>query len=70
MFSGRRGFRYNGDLPRPPLVGQVIGWAIGLTLLAGAVYLSIRVILAVLALVMPLLLFIGLCSLLFGRHRR
>lgn len=70
MLFRQRGFRHGSDLPRPPLVGQVIGWAIGLLLLAGAIYLSIRIIAAALTLVAPLLFLIGLYAILFDRLRR
>lgn len=66
MFSW---FRRHGDAPRPPLTGRLIGLAVGVLLLSLASYVALDVVQALVPVVAPLIVLIGIYSLLLGRTR-
>jgi hypothetical protein len=70
MFQNRGLMHRGGGLPRPPLPGQLIGLAFGILVLAGAVYVALRVVVVVLSLLAPLLVLLMVYRLFFGRLRR
>jgi hypothetical protein len=59
-----------GGLPRPPLPGQLIGLALGILLLAGAVYVALHVLIVVAALLLPLVVLLAVYRLFDGGSRR
>ncbi len=69
MFPNRGLMHRGGGLPRPPLPGQLIGLALGILLLAGAVYVALRVIIVVAALLMPLVVLVTIYRLFFNPRR-
>jgi hypothetical protein len=56
------------DAPRPPLAGRMIGWAIGLVLLSGAVAIALEVVEALIPILVPLVGLVFIYSLLLGRR--
>jgi hypothetical protein len=63
-------FRGDGGSPRPPLPGRLAGLAVGVTLLALAVWLALHVITLVISLVVPLLGLLFVYTVIFGGFRR
>ena len=66
MFSW---LRHHSDTPRPPLAGRLIGLAVGVLLLSLAAYVALDVVQALVPVVAPLIVLIGIYSLLLGRTR-
>jgi hypothetical protein len=59
-------FLRDSDAPRPPLAGRLVGLAVGVLLLSGAVYVALGVIEAV----VPFLAVAVMYGVMFGRGRR
>jgi hypothetical protein len=66
MFSW---LRRHSDAPRPPLAGRLIGLAVGVLLLSLAAYVALDVVQALVPIAAPLIVLIGIYSLLLGRMR-
>lgn len=62
-------FLRDGDTPRPPLAGRLIGLAVGVLLLSLAAYVALDVVQALVPVVVPLIVLVGIYSLLLGRTR-
>jgi hypothetical protein len=62
-------FLRDDSTPRPPLAGRLIGLAIGVLLLSLAVYVALDVAQALIPVVAPLIVLIGIYSLMVGRGR-
>ncbi|WP_410623216.1 hypothetical protein [Amycolatopsis sp. cmx-8-4] len=58
------------DAPRPPLAGRLIGLAVGVLVLSGAVYVAASVVQALIPLMVPLVVLIGIYAVMFGKHRK
>jgi lipopolysaccharide export LptBFGC system permease protein LptF len=63
-------FLRDSDAPRPPLAGRLVGLAVGVLLLSGAVYVALGVIEAVVTMLVPFLAVAVIYGVMFGRGRR
>jgi hypothetical protein len=62
-------FLRDDGTPRPPLAGQLIGLAVGVLLLSLAVYVALDVVQALVPVVAPLIVLVGIYLVMFGRAR-
>lgn len=69
MFSNRGLMHRGGGLPRPPLPGQLMGLALGILVLAGAVYVALHVLIVVATLLLPLVVLVAIYRLFFNPRR-
>jgi hypothetical protein len=58
------------DAPRPPLAGRLIGLAVGVLVLSGAGYVAVGVIQALIPLVVPLVVLVGVYLMMRGKHHK
>jgi hypothetical protein len=63
-------FLRDDDAPRPPLAGRLIGLAVGVLALSGAVYVGLGIVEALIPVVVPLVVLLGIYSMLFGRRHK
>jgi hypothetical protein len=61
-------FRRDSSTPRPPMAGRLIGLAVGVLLLSVAAYVAFKVMTALIPVVVPLLVMIGIYLVIFKRR--
>lgn len=65
-----RWLQRDGDASRPPLAGRLIGLAVGMLVLSGAVYVAAGVVKVLIPLAVPLVVLIGIYMIMRGKHHK
>jgi hypothetical protein len=61
-------FHRDGDAPRLPLAGRLVGLAVGVTLLSLSVLFALHVVALLIPVVVPLFALVSIYAVMFGRR--